>query len=134
MRTPRCGHKKRDGGPCPNPARPGKRTCWVHDPELAVVRAEGRQRGGVNRSKPTATLPPDSPDLPLKTVADVVAVLGQTINQVRTGRLAVNVGNCLGVLAVVLLKAIEGSDLEQRIAALEARKSNANVTNSTIHR
>jgi hypothetical protein len=29
-------------------------------------------------------------------------------------------GNCLGVLAQVQLRAIEGTDLEQRIAALEA--------------
>jgi hypothetical protein len=58
----------------------------------------------------------------LKTVADVVAALGQTINQVRAGRLAVNVGNCIGVLAGVLLKAIEGSELERRIASLEANQ------------
>jgi hypothetical protein len=77
--------------------------------------------GGRERSRPAATLPPDTPDLPLKSVADVMVALGLTINQVRTGRLAVNIGNCLGVLAGVLLKAIEGGDLEQRIAALEAK-------------
>jgi hypothetical protein len=70
----------------------------------------------------TATLPPDTPDLPLRTVADVVAALALTMNQVRTGRLGVNVGNCLGVLAGVLLKAIEGSDFEERLAAVEARQ------------
>jgi hypothetical protein len=77
----------------------------------------------VNRSQGqrTATLPPDTPDLPLKTVGDVIAVLAVTMNQVRTGRLGVNVGNCLGVLAGVLLRAIEGGDFEQRLAALEAR-------------
>jgi hypothetical protein len=68
-------------------------------------------------------LPPDAPDLPLNSVCDVVRLLGETINQVRTGRLGVNVGNCVGVLAGVLLKAIEGGDLEQRLAALEARHS-----------
>jgi len=55
-----------------------------------------------------------------------VAALGQTINQVRTGRLAVNVGNCIGVLAGVLLRAIEGGDLEQRIAALESKQPTTN--------
>jgi hypothetical protein len=55
-----------------------------------------------------------------------VAALGQTINQVRTGRLPVNVGNCIGVLAGVLLRAIEGGDLEQRIAALESKQPTTN--------
>ena len=123
-----CMGRKRDGSPCPNHARPGKEVCWVHDPALAARRAEGRRRGGLNRSKPAATLPPDTPDLPLKTVADVVALLGQSINQVRTGRLDARVGNCLGVLAGVLLRAIEGGELEQRIGALEARQ------NGRVHR
>src|SRR5690349_7438754 len=117
-----CCHRKRDGGRCQAMPRAGRKHCTFHDPELAEARAEGRRQGGVNRSKPAATLPADSPDLPLRTVADVVAALAATINQVRTGRLGVGVGNCLGVLAGVLLKAIEGSDLEQRIAALEAQR------------
>jgi hypothetical protein len=74
----------------------------------------------MNRSRPAATLAEDTPDLPLRTVADVAAALAVTLNQVRTGKVAVQVGNCLGVLAGVLLKALEGSDLERRIAALEA--------------
>jgi hypothetical protein len=115
----RCKHKKKNGTPCPNAARSGKTACWVHDPELAAARAEGRRRGGVNRSKPPATLAADAPDLPLTTVTDVAAALAVTMNQVRTGKVTVQVGNCLGVLAGVLLKALEGSDLERRIAALE---------------
>ncbi len=46
------------------------------------------------------------------------------MKQVQTGQLAVQDGNCLGVLAGVLLKAIEGSDIERRLAALEARQEN----------
>src|SRR5262245_60717668 len=115
-----CNHKKRDGARCRASALPESGKCLFHDPARAEQRAAGRRRGGVNRPRPAATLSPAAPALPLKSVADVVAALGQTINQVRTGRLAVNVGNCLGVLAGVLLKAIEGGDLEQRLVALEA--------------
>src|SRR5262245_28760416 len=123
---PSCNGKKKDGRPCPVPARPSG-YCWVHDPELARQRAGERRRGGVNPSRPAATLPPGTPDLPLKSVEDVVAALGQTINQVRTGKIAVNVANCSGVLAGVLLKAIEGGDLEQRIAALEGRQDQRRI-------
>ena len=119
----RCTHKKRDGSPCPNLTRSGKTTCWVHDPELAEKRAEGRRRGGVNRNKPAATLPLNEIDAPLSTVADVATFLAATMNHVRTGRLAVSVGNCLFVGAGVLLKALEIGNLEQRIAALENQQN-----------
>lgn len=115
----KCRCKKRDGSPCPNRARTGKATCWIHDPDLAQQRAEGRRRGGLNRLRPATTLPDDTPVAPLATVQDVAALLAATINQVRTGKVAVQVGNCVGVLAGVLIKAIEGGDLERRLVALE---------------
>jgi hypothetical protein len=117
-----CRHKKPDGSKCKANALPGKRLCVFHDPSSEKARAEGRRQGGVTRSRPAATLPPDMPDTPLETVADVITCLSQTINQVRTGRLDCRVGNCLGVLAGVLLKALESGDLEARIDALEARQ------------
>jgi hypothetical protein len=116
----RCKHQNKDGTPCRTPARPGKSCCWVHDPDLAANRAEGRRRGGRARSRPAAVLPADTPDLPLKTTADVRAFLGVTINQVRRGELDAKVGNCLGMLAGVLSRAIEGGEMEQRMAAVEA--------------
>jgi len=99
---------------------PGKTRCTFHDPELAAERAEGRRRGRESRSRPVATLPPDTPDATLASVQNVAAFLAVTLNQVRTGQLAVGVGNCLFVGAGVLLKAIEGGELEQRLAVLEA--------------
>lgn len=120
-----CSHKKRDGSRCRANALPGKTQCLFHDPVRAQQREAGRRQGGINRSQKAATLPSDTPDLPLKSVADVVTALAETINQVRTGRLAVNVGNCMGVLAGVLLRAIEGGELEARIAALEQGRKGA---------
>jgi hypothetical protein len=117
-----CGASKRDGSPCPNPARSGKSVCWVHDPELAAKRSEGRKRGGFNRSRPATTLPPDTPDLPLTNPTEVVAALALTFNQVRRGQLGVSVGNCLAIIATAILKAQEGDGLLPRLEALEAAK------------
>lgn len=118
----RCRGTKKDGGPCPNPARPGRAYCFSHDPDPALSRrrADGQRRGGVSRSKREPTLPADTPDAPLRTVADVVAAVEATYNAVRTGRLGARVGNCLAVLCQVQLKAIEGGDLERRVSELEA--------------
>jgi hypothetical protein len=115
-----CAHTRTDGTRCRATARRGRTVCLFHDPELAAQRAEGRKRGGVVRSAKAATLPADAGDLPLRTVADVVDALTATFNQVRTGRLDARVGNCLGVLAGVILKALEGGEVERRLAELEA--------------
>jgi hypothetical protein len=118
--------KKTDGTRCPNTARPGEELCWVHTPKLAEQREEGRKQGGRVRLTKPATLAPDTPDVPLGSVRDVVIALGSTFNMVRTGRLGVSVGNCLAVLSQVLLKALCEGDLEQRIQALEARAASSN--------
>ena len=41
----------------------------------------------------------------------------------RTGRLDARVGNCLGVLAGVILRALEGGELERRLGELEAGRA-----------
>jgi hypothetical protein len=117
---PCCKAKKKDGRRCPVPARPCG-YCWVHDPELAGKRAGGRRQGGKTRSKPAAVLPGDIPDAPLGSVTDVTGFLAQAINQVRKGQLDPKVANCCGFLVTVLLRAIEGGEIERRFAALEAK-------------
>lgn len=119
----RCQAKRADGTPCRADAHPGKRFCCFHRPELARKRAAGRAKGAANSHKSARadTLPEDTPDLPLRSVADVINLLGDTVNRVRTGRIGVNVANSIGQLAGMLLKGLQAGELEQRIEALEAR-------------
>jgi hypothetical protein len=115
----RCTATRTDGQPCEAPARPGRSYCAFHDPELAEQRADARRRGGQRRSQKAAVLSSDAPDLPLQTVGDVTRLLADTINQCRRGQLDPRVGNCLGYLASVMVRAIEGSETERRLAAIE---------------
>jgi hypothetical protein len=82
-------------------------------------RAEGSPKGWGNVGK-TAVLPPDTPDAPLGSVADVVTLLGLTINQVRRGEIDPKVANAIGYLSATLLRALEQGDIERRLAELEA--------------
>jgi len=86
---------------------------------------EARSRGGSTHK--ATVLPESTPDVSLRSVSDVVALVEATANQVRTGRLAPNVANCVGILCQVALKAIEGDALERRIAALEERAASRHV-------
>lgn len=65
-------------------------------------------------------LPPETPDAPLSSAPDVVALLGETINQVRRGDVDPKVANTVGYLSGVLIRALEVGDIEQRLATLEA--------------
>jgi hypothetical protein len=114
----RCQGTKKDGSPCPATAPPGKLFCAFHDPGLAEQRAAGRRQGGRVRSKAAAVLPPTAPDLPLKRVEDVVALLGESINLTRRGQLDPKVSNALGYLSSVLLKELQDSDLAAQLAEL----------------
>ena len=59
---------------------------------------------------------------------DVVALISETINQVRKGMIDPRVANSVGYLANVLIKAFEQDELETRIERLEALLERRSVT------
>lgn len=116
MTTPACPHPKADGSPCAAiPTASG--ACWFHSPEGAEGRAAARAAGGRNHRARTAA--PDTPAPPLDTVADVKRFLGRIIHEVHVGEIDVKIANSIGLIASTLLRAIEGSDIEERLKALE---------------
>jgi hypothetical protein len=113
-----CQHVKDDGTICQAAKVHGSDYCFFHDPAKAGERAAARRTGGEHGRM--AVLPPDAPHRRVATAAEVIDLLGETINHVRTGLLDPRVGNCVGYLAGVLLKAVEQGEVEERLAVLEA--------------
>ena len=62
----------------------------------------------------------DTPDYPLGNPIEVSNVLAASINQLLRGKLEPKIGNALGYLATVLLKALEQGPLENRLAKIES--------------
>ena len=118
MEANACGHTKDDGTPCRAVRVHGSEFCFFHDPARAAQRAAARRTGGQHGR--AAVLPADTPARAVKTAADVIDLLSETINQVRVGAVDPRVGNCVGYLAGIILKAVEQGDMEERLAALEA--------------
>jgi len=114
----RCKHVKADGTRCRARKVHASDYCFFHDPARAAERAAARQAGGRKGKAPV--LPPETPLRPVRTAGDVIELLGETIHQVRTGTLDPRVGNCVGYLSAIILKATEQGEMEQRLAALEA--------------
>jgi len=116
MTTRHCAHIRANGEPCRGYPVAGSLYCFVHDPAQADKRDDARRRGGQ-----AGTIPPlDSSSVNVGTLGDVLALVELTINDVRAGRVDVKVANSVGYLANIAMKAIEQSDLEARLDALEA--------------
>ena len=112
----RCAYVHGSGKACGGFAIAGSGFCFAHAPEQAAKRDEARRRGG--RAGRAVALPESN--VTVRSLADVVALVEATVNDVRAGRVDVRVANAVGVLANVAIRAIERSDLEARLAALEA--------------
>jgi hypothetical protein len=113
-----CTAIKPDGTHCKAHALMGSRFCFFHDPAKAAARDKAQSRGG--HANAMATLNPDAQDVRVEDSADVVNLLGQTINQVRRGEIDPRVANAIGYLSNIVLAATSQCELERRIAGLES--------------
>jgi hypothetical protein len=115
-----CKATKRDGNPCQAHPLPGSDMCVFHDPGCAAKRAEGRRAGGMERSRKMALLPAEQPDLPLKTIADLVNLQALTINALLRGKVSTRLATTIFYGASVLANLIQRGSLEDRLAAIES--------------
>jgi hypothetical protein len=122
----RCNARKPDGTSCKSSALPGSNFCFFHDPAKAAERREAQALGG--RQTRINTLDATAPDVKVKDCGDVVALISETINQVRKGMIDPRIANSVGYLANVLIKAFEQDELETRIERLEALIERRNQT------
>jgi len=110
-----CKYKKRDGKGCGAPALTDEAYCAMHfEPGRAAVLG---RRGGRRRA---VFSPGDLRDFAApKTAADLRDLLAESIIEIRAGKLDPRVANALGYLGASYLRALEVSDVESRLDALE---------------
>jgi hypothetical protein len=115
----KCKFQKPDGTSCMATSTPSG-FCWFHDPDREQERAEARRKGGGRRRQQamrTVLSIASTEDVPLADVADVVRALAETFKQVRKGQLDPKTGNCLGLLAGQLLKALQEGEVSAEMEA-----------------
>ena len=110
-----CEHNKRDGKRCGARALTGQNCCAMHaQPGRA---AELGSKGGRRRA---VYSPGDLKDFGApKTAADLRDLLAESIVEIRAGKLDPRIANALGYLGAGYLRALEVSDVESRLDALE---------------
>jgi len=113
----KCSFIKPDGERCEAWAMRDSDFCYLHNPDISdKEKKEIQSRGG--QANKIRVLEPLEP-ITLKQGGDVILLLEDTINKVRTGEIDLKVANCIGYLAGHLLKAIENTKLEDRVEIIE---------------
>ena len=110
-----CQAKTKAGGPCAAPAIRGGTYRALHaDPERAAQL--GRKGGAKHRRVYEGGEWEGSPP---QNACDVKNLLAEVMAEIRAGRMDPKLGTTLGYLGTSLLKAIETSDIEERLEKLE---------------
>jgi hypothetical protein len=100
-----CKAQTPEGSQCQAAAIQDSDFCFFHDPSKTAERREARSTGGrQNRMK---TLDPATSDMKIKDSRDVIALLSETINQVRKGQIDPRVANSVGYLAGITVRVFE---------------------------
>jgi len=111
-----CNFFKEDGLRCSAAAlKEGDGFCFTHEPEAKQAHREASIKGGSASKCNDLNLPP----LSLKSTQDVIILLEDTINALRSGDIKEKTATTVGYLANILLGAFEKSNLENRLEAVE---------------
>ena len=111
----KCQAKTKAGRPCAAPAVRGGIHCALHaDPERAAQL--GRKGGAKSRR---VYQPNEWEGSAPRNACDVKNLLAEVMAEIRAGRMDPKLGTTLGYLGTSLLKAIETSDIEERLEKLE---------------
>ena len=124
-----CKGTTKAGQPCKAEALAGGDFCFFHDPDKVKERKAARTKGGqagklatladvkpwrVNRAKTGEVVVFEE-----VTSIEIVKLLADTIDEVKTGEIDAKVANATGYLAGIILKAIQYEAFEERLAAIE---------------
>ena len=117
MATKCCAIAK-SGKRCVTPVMAGSAYCWMHDPAAAEARREAARKGGRNRATKARALAAIPEAMSTEELAGWLSLL---FKQVMAGRTEPRVGTAAATIARVMIDVREATELEQRIADLEAR-------------
>lgn len=112
----KCKARTKSGKPCKANALQGKSYCLAHDPASKEKFKEITKRGGKVKKKVQVSLAP----VEFKgDVREVLDLLADTINRVRSNAMPPRIANTVGYLAGHMIKALEIAEIEQRLKKVE---------------
>jgi hypothetical protein len=119
-----CPANTSDGKRCRSRPRKGRKWCWFHDPKSAKARATAQANGGAesrNRVGPAKTLGKRAPKVDVSSEEPIRALVQETVDQVRQGKIAPTVGQVIGQLLTVALRSLKQDETEKKVKELDER-------------
>ena len=108
----KCQATTKSSKPCKANALRGKNYCLAHDPESKKKFKEITRKGGRVKKKVQVCLAP----IEFKgDVREVLDLLADTINRVRSNQMPPRIANTIGYLAGHMVKALEIAEIEDRL-------------------
>lgn len=111
----KCTYIDSNNNQCQANAMRNSAYCFVHNPNTKEEHALAVRKGGKASRRDRLHLVPVSTRKP----EEVVNLLEETINGIRTGTIPPQIANTIGFLCGHLLKAMEASDLDKRLEVIE---------------
>jgi len=116
-----CKATTKDGLPCRALRVTDSDYCFMHDPALAEERKEARARGGRARHGRKIGPVGEGEYVEIRDLGDVLRVLASELNAVLSLEKSISRARAVGYLAGIMANIYQASELEQRLAALEAQ-------------
>ena len=113
----KCQFIKPDDNECKANAMKESDFCYLHNPEIDEEEKHFSQSRGGKANKHILQVPLEPRQV--KNPSDVVSLLEETINKVRSGELDLKIANCIGYLSGHITKALEIAEIEKRIEIIE---------------
>lgn len=119
----KCNAKTKSGKQCQARATASGKCALHSDPGRAAELArKARDKRNRAKAEPDSIAPLEIPE----SAIEIKATLAKAVAEIYRGRLDVKVGTAMAYCCNVLLRAIETSELEQRIARLEELNNSGN--------
>lgn len=113
-----CGATRKDGQSCAAYTVRGSAFCFAHCPERAADRREARSKGGRARHG-RSVAGGQGASVELRCLGDVVRLVERAMSDVLVLENSVARARAVGYLCGIAVKALQASELEDRIARLE---------------
>jgi hypothetical protein len=114
----RCSFIKTDGNRCRAYATNDSEFCFFHVANGAGARLAGA-RGGRNSKAAERARRIRRGETDVRSFEDVISLLEESINEVRSGQVDSRVANSVGYLANILIKALDQGRLQSRMDFME---------------
>lgn len=114
----KCSFIKPDGSQCNANPISDSEFCFFHDPNSNEKKKEAQISGGKANK---VILKEALPILIINESKDIISLLIDTINRVRSGEIDIRLANCLGVLSGQLIKAFEMCQISDRVEIVEQK-------------